>query len=163
MANGHGGLRHPVNPAPVSGPGKLARRTDGGPGQKLMAPTGMDYGDHAALMNQERTAPMAQADSQPTADVPAPAPPGPGGPAGPPGPGGMAAPPTPIGAPGDPSNPITAGVDFGPGPGSEVLPMQHTPQYQQAGPMTQLLQQLSARDTSGVLSALYQSARAQGA
>lgn len=29
MANGHGGYRQPTNPSPVSGPGKLSRRTDG--------------------------------------------------------------------------------------------------------------------------------------
>lgn len=29
MANGHGGYRQPTNPAPVSGPGALSRRTDG--------------------------------------------------------------------------------------------------------------------------------------
>lgn len=29
MANGHGGPRTPTNPAPVSGPGALSRRTDG--------------------------------------------------------------------------------------------------------------------------------------
>ena len=31
MANGHGGQRTPANPAPVSGPGALSARTDGGP------------------------------------------------------------------------------------------------------------------------------------
>jgi hypothetical protein len=29
MANGHGGPRTPANPAPVSGPGALSKRTDG--------------------------------------------------------------------------------------------------------------------------------------
>ena len=30
MANGRGGYRQPSNPAPVSGPGALSKRTDGG-------------------------------------------------------------------------------------------------------------------------------------
>lgn len=44
MANGHGGYRRPSNPAPVSGPGKLARRTDGGPTQ--MDLPNADYGEN---------------------------------------------------------------------------------------------------------------------
>ena len=31
----HGGKRTPGNPAPVSGPGQLSQRTDGGPQQVL--------------------------------------------------------------------------------------------------------------------------------
>ena len=43
MANGHGGYREPANPAPVSGPGALSRRTDGqmkGPVPGTTAPGG---------------------------------------------------------------------------------------------------------------------------
>ena len=35
----HGGKRTPGNPAPVSGPGQLSQRTDGGP-QRLRDPLG---------------------------------------------------------------------------------------------------------------------------
>lgn len=31
MTEGRGGYRRPTNPAPVSGPGELSQRTDGGP------------------------------------------------------------------------------------------------------------------------------------
>lgn len=45
MANGHGGYRQPTNPAPVSGPGALSRRTDGpmhGPVPGAAAPGGAE-------------------------------------------------------------------------------------------------------------------------
>ena len=52
----------PKKPAPVSGPGKLARRTDGGPGsetQPLRVPTGGDYGAAKASEDQQQAAPLA--------------------------------------------------------------------------------------------------------
>lgn len=150
MSNGHGGYRKPSNPAPASGPGKLSKRTDGGPAQKLMAPTGMDYGAHQALMAQERTAPMSQADLTRPAQVPA----GPGGQ----GPSGQPELP-PFDAPSArPDEPVTHGVDIGDGGGSEVMPIATQPVYQQQGPMTQMLAGLSAADRSGALANLYQSA-----
>jgi hypothetical protein len=56
-----GGYRKPNNPAPVSGPGKLSRRTDGGPGSKQAMQeirTGK-YGESKALAEQQQGAPMA--------------------------------------------------------------------------------------------------------
>lgn len=50
------------NPAPVSGPGALSRRTDGGPGSKsqpLRVPTGGPYGQAQALEAQQKAAPLA--------------------------------------------------------------------------------------------------------
>lgn len=155
MANRHGGYRRPQNPAPASGPGKLSKRTDGGPGQKLMAPTGMDYGQHQALLAQERTAPMQQANPIPPAPVPS----GPSGgaPASPAG-----APPTPFGAPtARPGEPVTAGVDIGAGPGSEVLPAVMQPAFNAQGPMTQMLSNLGP--LTGDMAALYQAASIRGA
>lgn len=61
MANGHGGQRTPRNPAPVSGPGALSRRTDGG--QPAQYVSGQDYGDGQELMAQQQAAPMS--DSRP--------------------------------------------------------------------------------------------------
>jgi hypothetical protein len=54
-----GGYRKPANPAPVSGPGKLSRRTDGGPvqGMKEMAANGV-YGERKALADMQSLAPM---------------------------------------------------------------------------------------------------------
>lgn len=42
MANGHGGYREPTNPAPVSGPGALSRRTDGTPHGPVPGSVGPD-------------------------------------------------------------------------------------------------------------------------
>jgi hypothetical protein len=66
---GNGGYQAPRNPAPASGPGKLARRTDGGPGQKVMTPTGLPYGDAGALEAQQKSAALSQSPSVPTAPV----------------------------------------------------------------------------------------------
>jgi hypothetical protein len=61
MANGHGGPRTPSSPAPVSGPGALSKRTDGGPGAKqpVRVPTGGAYGDATQLAQAQAGAPMA--------------------------------------------------------------------------------------------------------
>lgn len=64
MANGHGGSRTPSSPAPVSGPGALSRRTDGGPSdskQPIRVPTGGAYGDATQLQQAEQGAPMGAA------------------------------------------------------------------------------------------------------
>lgn len=103
MANGqHGGYRRPANPAPVSGPGALSARTDGGPGgPRPMDVTGMSYGENGALNEAQTAAPMS---------------------APPPGGGAPMAPPTPPTGLGDPTafpdQPVTAGADAGAGPSS---------------------------------------------
>lgn len=70
MANGHGGPRTPSSPAPVSGPGALSKRTDGGPGAKqpVRVPTGGAYGDATQLAQAQAGAPMA---ASPGGDQPA--------------------------------------------------------------------------------------------
>lgn len=63
----------PKRPAPVSGPGALARRTDGGAGsdtQPLRAPVGGDYGERKALLDQQRAAPLPAAGSGGGASLP---------------------------------------------------------------------------------------------
>lgn len=97
-----GGYRKPSNPAPVSGPGKLSRRTDGGAGSKQAMQeirTGK-YGESKALMEQQQGAPLA------------------GNPAPNPQVKGSSRPPvTPLFAETSrPAEPITAGLPFGPGP-----------------------------------------------
>ena len=57
MADGHGGYRRPTNPAPVSGPGKLSRRTDGR--QPQMIASGGDYGDRQEMQQIQSGAPMS--------------------------------------------------------------------------------------------------------
>lgn len=150
MANGHGGKRTPHNPAPASGPGRLSKRTDGGPGQKLQAQTGGDYGSREESLQQQRSAPMSQQDSIQPTPVPS------GGGAG----GGGAAPP--FGAPtARPGEPITHGVDIGPGGGPEVLGLQQ-PGAMPTGYLTNMLQQMSATDTTGTLAKLYVIAQQRG-
>lgn len=157
MANGHGGYRRPANPAPISGPGAHSRRTDGGPGhtdyQSISTVPNQGYGDRKAQADAQRIAPMAGKEPLPT--------------------------PTPVSQPAEqpmmpaysggafgapssrPNEPITAGADFGDGPGSDVLFGGGTV-APASGSMTQLLQQMSATDTTGLLGQLYQMARQRG-
>lgn len=59
MADGqHGGYRQPSNPAPVSGPGALSQRTDGGATQAPQVAAGGGYGDRKAMMDMQGAAPM---------------------------------------------------------------------------------------------------------
>ena len=105
MANGHGGDRVPANPAPVSGPGAMSRRTDG-QGARYMS--GGQYGEGQELMDLQTSAPMSKAPAQPRMRQ--------GRPAGQAMPEGAR--PTPLFAPTErPDEPITAGAPFGPGPG----------------------------------------------
>ena len=55
----HGGKRTPGSPAPVSGPGSLSQRTDGGPQQVLSDISGMPYGENQELEEMQSAAPMS--------------------------------------------------------------------------------------------------------
>ena len=139
MPRGRGGYRKPTDPAPVSGPGGLSKRTDGGPGDKqpLRAIPGGSFGDRQATLDQQRAAPLARASSTPPAAAPAPA-----SPQGAPG----AAPVDPMAlvrqaaenftppnvAPFDrptdfPAEPVTEGLSTGPGAGPESLGLPAAP------------------------------------
>jgi hypothetical protein len=111
MANGHGGDRVPANPAPVSGPGAMSRRTDG-QGARYMS--GGQYGEGQELMDLQTSAPMSKAPAQPRMRQGRPA-------------GQIVdegARPTPLFAPTErPDEPITAGAPFGPGPGPAPEPV----------------------------------------
>ena len=100
MANGHGGYRKPANPAPVSGPGSLSRRTDGGPGQPVRVAPGGEYGSRKEMEQLQSSSPMAEAStpaSAPPADL------------------------VPLGAPSqNPGEPVTAGAAAGPGMGPQA-------------------------------------------
>lgn len=93
-----GGYRKPNNPAPVSGPGALSRRTDGGAGSKQAMQeirTGK-YGESKAIMEQQQGAPLA-GNPTPSPRVAAPK-------------------ASPLFAPTErPSEPVTQGMPFGPG------------------------------------------------
>ena len=108
MANGHGGYRAPSNPAPVSGPGSLSRRTDGR--QPVQDLPNAKYGENAAFRAAQGGAPMS-------GDI------GSGGSA------ASAATPglpdlsniVPMDAPSQfPGQPVTAGLSGGPGAGPAV-------------------------------------------
>lgn len=103
-----GGPRKPAAPAPVSGPGRLSRRTDGGPGQVQRDLPNAAYGEAQAFAEAQQGAPLALADGALT--------PSSGGP------GGAPVPVTPFGAPTQmPGQPISYGAPFGDGPGVEAL------------------------------------------
>lgn len=156
----HGGYRKPEHPAPVSGPGKHARRTDGGPAQVMSAAPDQAYGEKTAQLNAQRIAPMGGATPMPGAATPASG-----------DQGGAAAPGMPAyhGMPFDrpserPNEPTTHGVDIGPGAGSEALNLPTAPSPAQGtGRMTALLQNLSSTDTTGILAQLYQAAQNRNA
>ena len=111
MAEQHGGKRTPRNPAPVSGPGKLSRRTDGGPQQVNADMTGMDYGDNQDFNDMQASAPMA---ASPQGRV---ARPSAGSPSGMPTGGNPLFSKTQR-----PNEPVTAGANFGPGAGAAAAP-----------------------------------------
>ena len=143
MANGHGGDRVPANPAPVSGPGAMSRRTDG-QGARYMS--GGQYGEGQELMDLQTSAPMSKAPAQPRMRQGRSA--------------GQAvqegARPTPLFAPTErPDEPITAGAPFGPGPGPSV-----------GGPapasFASTLVKLLPYDRDGSIARLYQTALRRG-
>jgi hypothetical protein len=54
-----GGYQRPSNPAPVSGPGPLSKRTDGGPGQAKQQLPDAAYGEQKDFQSIQGGAPMA--------------------------------------------------------------------------------------------------------
>jgi hypothetical protein len=106
------------------------------------------YGDGKELATQQAGAPMARTTPQAAA----------GGNSG----GGAAAAPSILGLDADsarPDEPVTAGVDIGPGPGSEALPGAiQAP----TGELTNLIYSLSPNDRTGQLAALGLAAMRRG-
>lgn len=106
-----GGPRKPASPAPVSGPGRLSRRTDGGPGQVQRSLPNAEYGEQGFYSAIQSGAPLALAEGALTPSS---------------GATGMASPSpmpvTPFNAPTQyPDQPVTSGAPFGPGVGPEAL------------------------------------------
>ena len=127
-----GGYRKPENPAPISGPGSLSKRTDGGPAQPATYISGLPYGEGQATYDQQTAAPMASnTQAQPTMQLPE---------------------PTPLMAPtSKPDEPITSGINIGLGAGSEVMANRPNQTYT----LTQTLQQLIKYDPSGDTEMIY--------
>ncbi|MGV9850431.1 hypothetical protein ACWDWU_16925 [Streptomyces sp. NPDC003442] len=109
-----GGYRQPANPAPVSGPGALSRRTDGGPSQPVRTPSGGKYGERQALEQLQQSAPLSKTpggdvgNPQPAEDITA----------------GLIGFDQPSQ---QPETPVTAGAELGAGPGLEALGLPNEP------------------------------------
>ena len=127
-----GGYKKPNNPAPVSGPGALSSRTDGGATegftQGQATYTGLPYGQNKAVNQQQSEAPMAAAAIPSMPDI------------------------VPLNAPSmRPEEPITAGINMGAGPGSEA--MRGMPNY--APTLIDTIKQLTQYDPSGDAELIY--------
>jgi len=143
MAGQQGGYRQPANPAPVSGPGPLSERTDGGaidgmqPAQ-TQAPKympGLGYGKGGENMANQQAAPLA---GSPTPQ--------------------QAVPAIPLNAPTmRPEEPVTAGADFGPGPGRESVQLPNM-----AVSPSHTIRTLAQNDPTGDAELLYKALLARG-
>lgn len=125
-----GGYRKPNNPAPVSGPGSLSQRTDGGPTQPASYISGLPYGQGQETYSNQVAAPMA-GNPIPQMEMP-----------------------TPLMAPtARPNEPITTGVDIGDGAGSEAKPRLPNPSYT----IQEVIRNLIPYDPSGDAELIYRS------
>ena len=100
MADNRGGYQQPTNPAPVSGPGALSQRTDGGATEGMTQPvkeyTGLPYGQNKSINDSQGASAMAgDPFKSPLLDLMAPTE--------------------------RPNEPITAGISGGPGGGRELM------------------------------------------
>jgi hypothetical protein len=126
-----GGYRQPNNPAPVSGPGSLSQRTDGGAIEGMTQPqqdyTGFNYGQNGEIAAQQSGAPLA-GNNVPGFNF------------------------TALTAPSErPTEPITAGIDIGEGGGREL--MAGMPNY--APTLVDTLKRLAQFDPSGDAELIY--------
>lgn len=129
-----GGYRKPENPAPMSGPGALSQRTDGGPAQGAKYIPGLPYGQGQATYDQQTAAPMSGGSPVPSAPAGAP----------------MEM-PTPLMAPtARPNEPITSGIDLGAGPGSSALSLPN-----QQPTLATTIRKIAQYDASGDAELLY--------
>ena len=155
---GKGGYQRPTSPAPVSGPGALAQRTDGGPASKqaIKYISGLPYGQGQEMVNIQSSAPMEASTPTPS-PVPASVIAGAGQQ-----PQQQAAPAqplpiVPLNAPTQrPNEPVTSGADLGPGPTSASLGLASpvAAQHQSASSFIQSL--ASSTDASPALKFLAQ-------
>jgi len=130
-----GGYRKPNNPAPISGPGALSQRTDGGGTQPATYVPGLPYGQGQETYNNQVAAPMA-GNPIPQMEMP-----------------------TPLMAPtARPNEPITSGVDIGAGPGSEAKPRLPNPSYT----IQDVIRNLIPYDPSGEAELIYRSLLDEG-
>lgn len=154
-----GGYQRPTNPAPVSGPGSLSRRTDGGPAQALTELPNARYGEGSEYMSLQQGAPLAAAQPSPATQQAAP---------------NLADPnvdplaalasgmgqydlPTPLAAPTQrPDEPITAGAPLG--LGADPAPEVAMPSNR----VSDLLGRMLENDLTGDVAELYRNALRRG-
>lgn len=137
-----GGYQKPRNPAPVSMPGRLSRRTDGGPQQTTTDMTGMGYGENADFNEIQSAAPVAATPpmARPTTRTRR------GGQA----PMGPVA--VPLMAPTQrPNEPVTAGAPFGPGRTVSDADREMQVRASRRPSVAETLARVSAYDTTGRL------------
>lgn len=131
-----GGYRKPNNPAPVSGPGALSQRTDGGATegftQGQATYTGLPYGQNKEINQQQSQAPMAAAAMPPILSLSEPS---------------MR-----------PDEPMTTGINMGAGAGREA--MGQMPNY--APSLVDTIKHLTQFDSSGDAELIYRQLLDQG-
>lgn len=139
--------------ATVSGPGPYSRRPDAG-GQPIRDLPHAKYGENKAYVQQEQSAPLAKDDGSPPSDLmPAASPssPAPAQPGAQPAPAAQLAPVTPLLAPTTrPTEPVTAGVSMGPGPGPEAAGLAPA----RPSSLTDALRPYMTSDTTGILASV---------
>lgn len=138
-----GGYQRPRNPAPVPMPGRLSRRTDGGPQQTTTEMTGMGYGENADFNDIQSSAPVAATPPlervQPSARA-----------RGRRSAGGPMT--TPLMTPTQrPNEPVTAGAPFGPGRTVDESRRQIETRVSRRPSIVDTLARVSAYDTTGRL------------
>ena len=130
-----GGMRPTApqnNPANISATGGNGQSGNGTQAARYVP--GLPYGEGQATMTQQMSAPMAGPSATPS--IPA---------------------VTPLMAPTErPQEPVTAGMDFGPGPGSEAL---NLPQER---PLSETLAAMIQYDSTGDVQAIYDFAVSRG-
>ena len=143
-----GGMRPTApqnNPMNVNGRGGNGQSGDASQAAKYVP--GLPYGEGQALMETQRSAPLAAAPSIEQSGMPS----------------GLASaaasqPMVPLSAPSQrPDEPVTFGANAGPGPGIEALGL-----TQQGQSTAQVLQKLLPYDETGEIAALYEQALLRG-
>lgn len=148
-----GGYQKPAHPAPVSGPGQLSQRTDGGPAQAIQRLPDAKYGENRDFVAQQQGAPLAKTPELPPAPQQAPA-----APAQPPPDQAPLPPVTGFAAPSDrPNEPVTAGSPLGPGPGPSG-----SSQTPQQGQLSAALAPYFAADDTGFIRLLAEDLASRG-
>jgi len=100
--------------------------------QPARAPTGLPYGEHQALMEQQSAVPLDNAQGRLQAGIDA-------AQVSPLGPGDALTQPTAL-----PQEPVTAGVPIGPGPGPDAVPTPMVPQNPDSAELLRYLPMLEA-------------------